>query len=151
MGAEWEKLSDSKWVLSLDDDILGSIEKPSRVFTGKEEYFARVKPGYRNMKWFDSLMDAKIWVEDTYGMRLTKRKSKSVSAKKEVQIKKTVPKKQVRKSPMSKPANASKPVKIVLEFTFKNEFDSITFMSNLARFREDLPFSSCKTLKSNRK
>lgn len=151
MGAEWEKLSDLKWVLSLDDDILGSIEKPSRVFTGREDYFARVRTGYPNTKWFDSLTDAKIWVEDTYGMRLTKRKSKSVSAKKEVQIKKTALKKQVRKSPMSKPANASKPVKIVLEFTFKNEFDSITFMSNLARFREDLPFSSCKTLKSNRK
>lgn len=151
MGAEWEKLSDSKWVLNLDDDILGSIEKLSKVFTGREDYFARVRTGYPNTKWFDSLTDAKIWVEDTYGMRLTKRKSKSVSAKKEVQIKKTVPKKQVRKSPMSKPANASKPVKIVLEFTFKNEYDSITFMSNLARFREDLPFSSCKTLKSNRK
>lgn len=151
MGAEWEKLSDSKWVLNLDDDILGSIEKPSRVFTGREDYFARVRTGYPNTKWFDSLTDAKIWVEDTYGMRLTKRKSKSVSAKKESPIKKTALKKQVRKSPMSKPANASKPVKIVLEFTFKNEYDSITFMSNLARFREDLPFSSCKTLKSNRK
>lgn len=145
MGAEWEKLSDSKWVLSLDDDIIGSIEK------GRESYTARVRTGYPNTKWFDSLTDAKIWVEDTYGMRLTKRKSKSVSAKKEVQIKKTVLKKQVRKSPMSKPTNANKPVKIVLEFTFKNEFDNITFMSNLARFREDLPFSSCKTLKSNRK
>lgn len=151
MGAEWEKLSDSKWILNLDDDILGSIEKPSRVFTGREDYFARVRTGYPNTKWFDSLTDAKIWVEDTYGMRLTKRKSKSVSAKKESPIKKTVPKRQVRKSPMSKPANASKPVKITLQFTFKNEYDSITFMSNLARFREDLPFSSCKTLKSNRK
>lgn len=146
MGAEWEKLSDSKWVLTLDDEIIGSIEK------GREKYTARVRTGYLNTEWFDSLTDAKIWVESSYGIGLTKkRKSKSVSVKKESPIKKTVLNRQARKSPMSKPANANKPVKIILEVTFKNEYDSITFMGNLARFREDLPFSSCKTLKSSRK
>ena len=37
------------------------------------------------------------------------------------------------------------------DYLTKNEFDSITFMGNMARFREHLPFISCKTLKEVRK
>lgn len=148
MSVEWEKESDSKWVLVYDEEIIGSVEKL------REHYKAKVRIGNHNTEWFESLTDAKIWVESPYDIELTKKrksKSMSVSAKKESPIKKTVLEKQVRKSPPSKPANANKPVKIVLEFTFKNEFDSITFMGNMARFREHLPFISCKTLKEVRK
>ena len=42
-------------------------------------------------------------------------------------------------------------VKVTMEFTFKSEFDYITFMGNLADLRNRLPFKSCKTIKEVRK
>lgn len=78
MGWYWELMDKGEWWLFLDDgtylDPMGEVKKTR----GMIPYMAKVE-GERRPRYFDTLTDAKRYVESYYGVKLTKKRTNTKS------------------------------------------------------------------------
>ena len=74
MGWRWEMLDRNEWWLMLDDDgfsdPMGYVKKTK----GLIPYKATIEHGRNKPRYFDYLTDAKRYIEEYWGIKLTKKR-----------------------------------------------------------------------------